>query len=38
MNLEIIAPSVVCHGAPGGDAAEQAIRLGRTLAERVSSE
>ena len=37
MNLEIIAPSVVCQGAPGGDVAERSVKLGKTLAERVSA-
>lgn len=36
MNLEVIAPSVVCQGAPGGEVSEQSIQLGKLLAERVS--
>lgn len=36
MNLEIIAPSVTCQGAPGGDASQQGIELGKLLAERIS--
>lgn len=35
INLEIIAPAVVCQGAPGGDVENQSRKLGRTLAEYV---
>lgn len=36
MNLQIVAPSVVCQGAPGGDVEQQSIKLGKTLAGRIS--
>jgi len=36
MKLDPVAPSVVCKGAPAGDAAEQSIALGKALAERVT--
>ena len=36
MKLDPAAPSVVCKGAPAGEAAEQSIALGKALAERVT--
>ncbi len=36
MKLEPAAPSVVCKGAPAGDAVEQSRRLGKALAERIT--
>jgi len=36
MELGPAAPSVVCKGAPAGDAIEQSRRLGKALAERVT--
>lgn len=35
LGWELVAPSVVCKGAPSGHAVLQAIDLGRSLAERV---
>jgi len=35
LKLEQAAPSVVCQGAPAGEAVEKCIQLGRTLAECV---
>ncbi|HUT32348.1 MAG TPA: NAD(P)H-dependent oxidoreductase [Planctomycetota bacterium] len=36
MKLEPAAPSIVCKGAPAGEAVEQSRQLGKALAERVT--
>jgi len=36
MKLQQVAPSVVCKGAPSGEAAEQSIALGKALAENLA--
>ena len=36
LELEPVAPSLSCKGAPSGDDAEQSVALGQALAERVA--
>jgi len=36
MKLDQVAPSVVCKGAPAGEAAKQSVALGKALAQRVA--
>jgi multimeric flavodoxin WrbA len=38
MEWNLIAPSVVCKGAPSGEAAKQAMALGKALAECIMHE
>jgi len=37
MKLESVAPSLSCQGAPSGEAAEQAVALGKALAQEIAS-
>ncbi len=37
MKLEPVAPSLSCQGAPSGEAAEQAVALGKALAQEIAS-
>jgi len=37
MKLEPVVPSLSCQGAPSGEAAEQAVALGKALAQEIAS-